>query len=309
VPLSTVTCVTVFFPDVSHFQTGLSLRGAPAVIAKATQGSTFTDPAYAGFKAQAAAFGIPFAAYHWVDTARISDQAQHCLSVVGRDVPVMWDAEAAGATVTRLVSLTQAYRFLGGIAELVYLPHWWWQDLGEPDLRPLENLGLKLISSNYPDEGYESNGPGWAPYGGVAPTIWQYTSKQAFNGYRIDFNAYRGTLPQLTALFATGDDMALTDADANLVAAKVVGTDVAPGDELRGLGGAVWDTRQAARATQDVAGQTLAAVRALGVVPAPIIDVAELATSIAAALSTNSAFIEAVAKRTLDEAAERLTDH
>lgn len=193
--------MVVHFPDVSHYQLGLDLRGAPLVIAKATQGSSFTDWGYVEFKAQAASLGIPFAAYHWVDASPVGQQALHCFDVVGRDVPVMWDAEAPGSTVERLVQLTGALRRLGGNPRLVYLPHWWWQGhIGSPDLRPLADLGLSLISSAYPREGYTDHGEGWEPYGGMAPAIWQYTNARPFNGRRVDFNAYRGSLDQLVAL-------------------------------------------------------------------------------------------------------------
>jgi hypothetical protein len=191
--------VTIHFPDVSHYQSGLSLTGAPAAFAKASQGNTYRDPAYAGFRSQAATLQIPFAAYHWVDGADLAAQARNAYGAAGT-VPLMWDAEAAGATVPRLVDLTSRHRALGGNPRLVYLPHWWWENLGRPDLRPLARVGLSLVSSNYPAGGYTENGPGWAPYGGMTPVIWQWTDAHAFNGQRVDFNAFRGTVDQLRAL-------------------------------------------------------------------------------------------------------------
>jgi hypothetical protein len=183
------------FPDVSHYQAGMSLTGSPAAIAKCTQGTFYLDPSYANFKAQALALAIPFAAYHWVDGSDLQAQAARCYSVAGR-TPVMWDCEAAGATVPRIADLTARYRKLGGTASLVYLPHWWWQQLGSPDLRPLAALGLSLVSSSYPPGGYSDNGPGWAPYGGMTPVVWQYTDKPH------DMNAFKGTAAELAALFA-----------------------------------------------------------------------------------------------------------
>lgn len=203
---------TTFFPDISHYQTGLNLKGAPAVIAKATEGSTFRDPAYAGFTAQAATLGIPFAAYHWLNTVDLAAQAANAFAVA-RSTPLMWDCEAAGATVPRILDITTRYRNLGGIATLCYLPRWWWQQLGSPDLRPLAAAGLAIVSSNYPAAGYTEAGPGWTAYGGVTPTIWQYTSSQPFNGQTVDFNAYRGSVDQLRTLFNHGQeaDMALSE--------------------------------------------------------------------------------------------------
>jgi hypothetical protein len=200
--------VTIFFPDLSHYKVP-SLTGAVALITKATQGTSFVDLAYAGFQQQASKLGIPFAGYHWIDTSDLGAQAANAYRVMG-NTPCMWDAEAAGATVPRIVDLTKRYRALGGNPRLVYLPHWWWQDhLGSPSLQPLADLGLALVSSAYPAAGYTETGIGWNGYGGMSPAIWQYTDAQLFNGVRVDFNAFKGTVAQLRALF-TGikeDDM------------------------------------------------------------------------------------------------------
>lgn len=196
--------MTILFPDVSHYQAGLSLAGAPAVIAKATQGTGFVDVSYLDFKAQAAKLGIPFCAYHWVDGSDVAAQARHAYSVVG-STPMMWDAEAPGATVARLMDLTALYRSLGGVVHLVYLPRWWWADLSGPSLTPLAAAGLALVSSNYPTTGYAPNGRGWDAYGGVTPTQWQYSDAHPFGGQRVDFNAFNGTAAEWAALIS-GDD-------------------------------------------------------------------------------------------------------
>lgn len=185
------------YPDVSHY-TVTSLAGAPAAVAKATQGTTYVDPAYNAFRTQARTLGIPFSGYHWVDTSDPAAQARHYHDTAGY-VPCMWDAEADGATVPRILAATAALKALGGHAWGVYLPHWWWQGhIGSPDLRPLQAAGLALVSSNYTT----IPGAGWVPYGGVTPTVWQYTDKQPLNGKPCDFNRFNGTVAQLAALFA-----------------------------------------------------------------------------------------------------------
>jgi hypothetical protein len=193
--------VTIHFPDYSHYQDGHSLTGAVALIAKGTEGTSFTDPSYRDFKTRSAARGIPFMGYHWINTTSIADQAAHAYSVMP-DVPVMWDAEALGVTVPRLVELTNRFRDLGGDPRAFYLPAWWWHDhMGAPDLRPLERLGLYLISSNYPSAGYSDNGAGWVAYGGVAPKQWQYTSTP------VDLNAFKGSVDDLRRLWGLEDGM------------------------------------------------------------------------------------------------------
>ncbi len=198
------------FPDVSHYQAGVNLTGAVAVVAKATQGTTNVDSSYGNFRKQAAALRVPFSGYHWIDTTDPGAQARNYFDH-SAGAPCMWDAEADGATVPRILAATAALKALGGHAWGAYLPHWFWQGhLGSPDLRPLETAGLVLVSSNYSS----TPGAGWVPYGGVTPAVWQFTDKRPLNGVLCDFNRYPGTQTQLAELFAgttptspTEDDM------------------------------------------------------------------------------------------------------
>jgi hypothetical protein len=207
--------MTLFFPDVSNHNSGFDLSPYPAAIAKATEGTTFTDSLYPGFKAQAAALGIPFAAYHWLHAFDVPAQARHAFAVVGPNVPLMIDDEDTrdGLDLNRTLAFVKAYRALGGTVTLEYLPRWFWAAHGSPDLTPLAAAGVSLISSNYPSGGYSEGGPGWSPYGGVTPAIWQYTSTPH------DMNAFKGTADQLAAVFAgtPEDDMALTNDEYNMI--------------------------------------------------------------------------------------------
>ncbi len=206
------------FPDVSHHNAPLSMAGAPVVIAKATEGAGFQDPAYANFHKQADANHVPFMGYHWVNTDAISSQAANAHAVMG-STPCMWDAEAAGVTVARLVQLTTTYRLLGGVVHMVYLPRWYWSGhMGSPDLSPLVQAGLNLVSSNYTT--YSDSGPGWTPYGGMTPVQWQYADNVVFNGKPVDFNAYKGTADEYAQLIS-GGNVALTQADVDAVVAGV----------------------------------------------------------------------------------------
>lgn len=87
-------------------------------------------------------------------------------------------------------------------ALLVYLPRWVWAgQLRSPDLRP---LGFPLVASNYPKTAaggparmYAAvggdTGPGWGFYGGVTPSVWQFTSSCPVPGLSnlTDVNAIR----------------------------------------------------------------------------------------------------------------------
>jgi lysozyme len=122
--------------------------------------------------------------------------------VVG-GTPLMLDAEPTGSSrpsVGDCTGFIDAYRRLGGIVNLVYLPRWYWQQLGSPGLGGLASRKCGLVSSAYTAYSDAANGTGWMPYGGITPSIWQYTDKHSFNGQPVDFNAYRGSLAQQEAL-------------------------------------------------------------------------------------------------------------
>jgi hypothetical protein len=198
--------MTIRFPDISGHQAGIPLDGGGAVIVKATEGTGYTNPDYVPAKARAASAGAFLIAYHFLHAGGAAAQAAHCHAVAG-SVPLMLDMEEAlpdGGlpTVPDAVAFTDAYRKLGGVIHLLYLPHWYWQRIGSPPLAPLADRGLSLVSSNY--TGYSDDGPGWASYGGMTPAIWQYTSSATFNGWHpIDMNAFKGTTDMLITL-ATG---------------------------------------------------------------------------------------------------------
>jgi len=193
--------MTIFYPDVSNHNSDVTIQpGTVAVCAKASEGTTFHDQLYSRFQSQAAGVGAFFFAYHWLHCPNIDAQAEFCYGIVG-STPVMIDCEQGSdvPTVDDCLAFANALRSRGGVCTLVYLPHWYWQDhLGSPSLVPLANAGLSLVSSNYTT--YSDTGPGWAPYGGVTPAIWQYTNSFSYGGGSVDFEAYRGTLTQFVAL-------------------------------------------------------------------------------------------------------------
>lgn len=203
---------TLFYPDVSSAQAGMSLAGAPVVCAKITQGRGYFNPAYAEFRRQAEAQGSLFFAYHFLEEGHVAEQAAWCRQHAGL-VPVMVDCEpdtqiGSFPTLADLLGFTDAYRMLGGVMHLAYLPHWHWSDppriggMGSPSLAPLAGRNVTLVSSAY--TAYSDDGPGWEPYGGMKPGIWQYTDDAHVNGRLVDRNAFKGPVAQLRALITTG---------------------------------------------------------------------------------------------------------
>jgi len=209
--------MTIAYPDVSNHEGAMLLQPATvAVCAKASEGTGYTDPFYSHYRAEAARVGATFFAYHFLHAGNGAAQADHCFAVTGPGVNVMIDLEpttGSNPSVQDALDFATRYRARGGLCTLVYLPHWYWANpvgspaggMGSPSLTPLAAAGLSLVASSYTT--YSDSGPGWVGYGGVSPTIWQYTDALPYSGQSVDFNAYRGTVDQLRALlgYVEGD--------------------------------------------------------------------------------------------------------
>lgn len=191
-----------YYPDVANNgESNLHIQpNTVALCAKASEGSSFRDPSYNRFKAEAAALGTYFFGYHWPWCSAPDAEASNCFSMVGPDVRVMWDIENTQQvqTVPGILDLSKRFRAKGGQDKLAYLPRWYWRDhMGMPDLRPLEDNGLRIVGSYYTT--YTDNAPGWEPYGNVTPYILQYTDKLPYGGQGVDFNACKDTFQNFLA--------------------------------------------------------------------------------------------------------------
>jgi hypothetical protein len=195
--------MTLFFPDVSSLNASVSLAGALTVCVKATQGTWYADPFYGALASEAVAHGAHLTAYHFLEQGSAATQAANAHSVAGR-TPLMVDFEPldppAGRSYPTLADacgFIDAYRAQGGVTHLVYLPRWYWgrgaNGLDGASLQPLLDRGMLLWSSDYTSYTDASDGPGWMPYGGMAPLVWQYSETIAFGGLAaVDFSAFRG---------------------------------------------------------------------------------------------------------------------
>lgn len=195
--------MTFHYPDVSHYSWPVSLAGQDFAWIKATEGVDYVDPHYADFRADATLNMIPYGAYHYLRPGNLSLQALHATYVAGPLVPIMidveWTGEGAPLSVADILAFTDACRMAGGRPVAVYLPRWYWSDhMHTPDLRPLTQNGLRLISSDY-GRPYSDAGRGFEPYGGVIPWVWQYTSNGLLAGKNVDFNGYPGSKAQFLA--------------------------------------------------------------------------------------------------------------
>lgn len=207
---------TIVGPDIASYQAGLDLAhlsAAPFVIAKVTEGVTYVNPSYEGWRTQAAQLGKLFLWYHYLSGDPAAQQAAHTLAHVGDpSLAGMVDIEPTSSfspTLTQALAYIDAARAVGLRVRLAYIPQWYWQSMGSPDLSAFTARGVHLVSSTYPggagtpsaiySQDGGDGGSGWAPYGDVTPLLWQFTDKASDGGQLLDENAFRGTVAQLAA--------------------------------------------------------------------------------------------------------------
>lgn len=201
--------MTIFGIDVSHHQgaqpdmSRARSEGIEFAFIKATEGATFVDPRFDENVAEARAAGLLVAAYHYVrSNSSVAAQVANVRRVVPLDVPVIPDVETNSGVLPLTRQLVDELRDVGYRVPLLYLPRWYWQQLGSPSL-----VGLPpLWSSRYPDNVVDdlrdefARVPShyWNGYGGLSVAVLQFTSSARIAGYApLDANAYRGTREQL----------------------------------------------------------------------------------------------------------------
>lgn len=218
-----------FALDISHHQP-LSLDlaqarrdGCELCIIKGGEGATYVDPTFAGNLDEARTAGMLVAAYWYVRSAATA--AAHVAAikrVVPLDVPIIPDVEQGSGGVPLARELVNLLRDAGYRVPLMYMPRWYWQQLGSPSLVELP----PLWSSRYPDNVVGTLGGEWARvpasywngYGGLDVALLQFTSSASIAGHSpLDASAYRGTRDQLAALLGhtVGATSAATATPAN----------------------------------------------------------------------------------------------
>ncbi|MCA1191604.1 glycoside hydrolase family 25 protein [Saccharopolyspora sp. 6V] len=197
--------------DISHHQGVFDLsrtraEGFDFAFLKATEGSSFVDKRFSANLANARSAGLLVAAYHYQrSTASAAAQVAHIQRVVPRDVPVILDVEDGSGNAALTRDLNARLNAAGYRTPLLYLPRWYWQQIGSPSLAGLPPLWF----SRYPDNrggtasGIYGRVPAsyWNGYGGLDVAVLQFTSSATVAGHTpVDANAYRGTREQLAAL-------------------------------------------------------------------------------------------------------------
>jgi hypothetical protein len=297
----------LFGMDISHHQ-DLALdfarckrEGVSFVILKSTEGASFVDGEFQSNLGEARGAGLLVAAYHYVKSnASAAAQVAHIAMHVPKSVPVIPDTEDGGGPLSLTRDVVTKLRAAGYRVPLLYLPKWYWQQIGSPSMAGLP----PLWSSRYPnnvigplkDKYAQVPASYWTGYGGLDVAVLQFTSSARIAGFApLDANAFRGTPAQLAALFGgtppIGEDDELNDKQNALLEelhrALVSGGDM-PGLEKK-LGGPAQYRRDLSTVRGDIGGiaeqltaqqaKVLAAIAAVDDVTGQV-DVAGLANAL-----------------------------
>jgi hypothetical protein len=182
------------------------------VFAKVSEGATFRDAFWPHTRDWAREIGLILAGYHYVRTSNPQLQADNFVSQLGdSSIPAMLDFEANSGDIANFWAVLCAIEARGVHVALSYIPRWYWQQIGSPDITTVPGLiassfvsGMGFASALYPSD----HSVFWAAYGGRQPDLLQFTNQALIAGQRLDANAFRGTPDQLRALLGltpTGD--------------------------------------------------------------------------------------------------------
>ncbi|GAA4835944.1 hypothetical protein GCM10025787_14830 [Saccharopolyspora rosea] len=175
--------------DISRYQAGIDLHrakreGIDFVIIKASQG-TRVDPQFRRHLDQARAAGLLHAVYHYQEgDIGAAAQAEHIMRTVPREVGVILDVEAGGGNAALARDITHRLNAAGWRTPLLYLPEWYWRQIGRPSLSALPPLWYSRYPNSRagaPADVYARNRGWldglWGGYGGLPVAVLQYSDE------------------------------------------------------------------------------------------------------------------------------------
>lgn len=231
--------MTTFTCDVSNHDydrgaiswNSVRAAGIDLAVAKASEGDPsyyhYLDPYFTRSVASGRLNGVRMGGYHCLahgSAASIERQVDLFLTLINNNGGVnpgywMIDVEPFPELKNRGMAplLDDVLRFedlwlskTNGVPLLHYIPKWYWEEWGSPSLSSIHG---PLVASNYPvsaSQAYTSlyardggdSGPGWQPYGGKTPSLWQFASSASIPGIagNADCNAFKGTVSDFVKL-------------------------------------------------------------------------------------------------------------
>lgn len=192
----------VFGVDVSNHQSSFDFRGWDFAFIKASQGNWFADARFNQHLANARAQKALVAAYHYQETSSAESQVALIKEMVPVDIPVIIDVERGSGGVDTTRKLVALLEDAGYNVPFLYLPRWYWLEIGQPSLQGLP----RLWASWYPDYVARPREEGiakvpssaWSGYGGNSVALMQFTSSP------FDQNYFPGTRDELARLLNGG---------------------------------------------------------------------------------------------------------
>lgn len=204
--------MTIYGPDISNNNGVVDIdrvkaEGFDFVFAKVSEGSGFRDGYWPRTRDWCQSVGLIVAGYHYVKTDNADRQADLFVSQLGDNtIPAMLDFEANSGNIAQFWAVLNAIEARGVHVALSYIPRWYWQQIGSPNIATVPGL----IQSSYVNGGGTASGlyPGddsrfWAGFGGRNVDILQFTDKASIAGKSLDANAFRGTTDDLRILLGT----------------------------------------------------------------------------------------------------------
>ncbi|WP_100466657.1 GH25 family lysozyme [Mycobacteroides abscessus] len=205
--------VTIFGIDISNNNGVVDIdrvkaEGFQFVWAKVSEGASFKDTFWPRTRDWCRQAGLLLAGYHYVREGDADAQAETFVAQLGdKTIPAMLDFEDGSGGIGNFWAVKNAIEARGVRVALSYIPRWYWEKIGKPDLSGVPGL---IQSSYVTGTGYASvlypgdDNSRWAPFGGKAPDILQFTSQAQVAGKILDANAFRGTVDDLNALLRGG---------------------------------------------------------------------------------------------------------
>ncbi|WP_099024947.1 glycoside hydrolase family 25 protein [Mycolicibacterium palauense] len=235
--------------DISNHQGVMDLdqvkaEGFDFVWAKVSEGASYRDPYWPRTRDDAQRLGLILAGYHYIRDGDPAAQARLFVDQLGdKTIPAMLDFEAGSGPMSQFWAVKREIEALGVAVRLSYIPDWYWEKIGRPDLSQVPGLirSEYVSGAGYASVLYPGNSSSlWGAYGGRTPDILQFADKALVAGKLVDANAFRGTTDQLRALLdlTTGDDeLSGVNIDRlNRAVDKILGGNTMPGDWLsRGM--------------------------------------------------------------------------
>ena len=189
--------------DISHYQSSVNFKSAYSgglrfVIIKATEGTTYKDPAFSSHYNGATSAGFIRGGYHFASgTGDGSQEANFFLangggwSNDGRTLPGMLDLEGDCKSVSWIRTFSNTYHSKTGRYPLLYSsPSWWSECTGNSNAFVNTN---PLVMACYNASPCKPQG-GW-PY----HTIWQYKDSNTYGGDSDVFNGDMSGLKKLAS--------------------------------------------------------------------------------------------------------------